>query len=249
MTITRAALIVTCPGQPGSDYLDGVNVDARNYRRLLESAHGGSWDMKKEVTFLQCASPDTVRNSVRWVSQYDYSLIVFSGHGWYSSHDNDTILELGNDRMPLSDLRNGSTKRTIIVDCCRVIFNETITETRKYAASLRARTSPDPEKCRRLFLNTVASMPDELSILYSCSQDERAGDNATEGGTYTTSLINAANDWAQNQAQQPSPNGWLSVVDAHRQAFSNTIRIRPMQNPTIERARSGPYAPFAVFAA
>jgi Nuclease-related domain len=64
------------------------------------------------------------------------------------------------------------------------------------------------------------------------------------------SLIEAAQDWANAQAQ----NEWVvedafSIVDAHDPATKETIKLSGgTQNPTIAKPKTGPYFPFAVFA-
>ena len=154
-----------------------------------------------------------------------------------------------------SELLSGARRRTLILDCCQEVHNEPkfIKEARAAEmvnASATRRRDPNPEACRRLFLRQVEASPRSIVVASSCSMNELLTDDDERGGRYNASLIEAAQDWANVQAQ----NEWatqdaLSIVAAHDPATQETIKLSGgTQNPTISKPRTGPYFPFAVFA-
>lgn len=256
MPITRRALLISNPGEPGQEnYCKGVYADIRNYQNLLTSAIGGAWH-PHEITTLDRPGADLVRLSVANLSAYDYGFIMFTGHGWYSSVDKDRILELRKDvSIHASDLLSTATRRTLILDCCQKVHNESkiIKEARDLVslnASATTRRQPNPEACRRLFFRNIEAASVGIVMTTSCSINEVSTDDDERGGRYNASLIEAAQDWANEQAQ----NSWLtentqSIVAAHDSATNQTIRLSGgTQNPTIAKPKTGPYFPFAVFA-
>lgn len=127
MPTSRRALLISNPGEIGAEnYCKGVYVDIRNYTRLLLSPQGGSWD-PSEIRHLDRPTAQNVRDWLAYFSTHDYVLVMFTGHGWYSSVDRDRILELGNkEKLQSIELRKGSSKRTIILDCCQKVYAESI---------------------------------------------------------------------------------------------------------------------------
>ena len=255
MPITRKALLISNPGEPGKpNYCKGVYVDIRNYERLLKSPIGGAWD-PKEIQILDQPSADLVRLCVASLSAYDYGFIMFTGHGWYSSTDKDRVLELSKGQnIHASDLYSATRRRTVVLDCCQRVYNEPkmLKEARAVEmlnASAARHRDPNPEACRKLFLKGVEAAA-SLVVTTSCSINEFSGDDDERGGRYNASLIEAAQDWANAQAQ----NEWVvedafSIVDAHDPATKETIKLSGgTQNPTIAKPKTGRYFPFAVFA-
>ena len=116
-------------------------------------------------------------------------------------------------------------------------------------AAEQARRTPDPARCRRLFLEGIQNAPESIVRLMSCSIDEVSTDDDTRGGRYNGSLIECVGDWAQVQANNRlGGDNSLSIVAAHECAAEKTRRLGAgQQNPTIEKARTGPYFPIAVF--
>jgi hypothetical protein len=256
MPLTRRALLISNPGELGHvNYCKGVYVDTRNYERLLTSPIGGAWDPKEIQTFDQ-PTAELVQLLVAGLSDYDYGFIMFTGHGWYSSTDKEHVLELRRgENIYASDLLTGAKRRTLILDCCQRVYNEPrlIKEARAAEmvnARAASRREPNPDACRRLFLRDVEAAPASIVRTSSCSMNELSTDDDERGGRYNASLIEAAQDWANKQAQNP----WviedaLSIVAAHDPAARETIKFSGgTQNPTITKPRSEPYFPFAVFA-
>lgn len=259
MATTRRALLITNPGEVGEqNYCKGVYVDAANYRQLLLSPVGGAWD-SGEIQLLDRPTVNDVRTWVAICSNYDYAFIVFSGHGWFSSVDGDRVLTLKKgEEIASNELLRGTKRRTLILDCCQKIHAESITEKKiryltasayQFANAPQQRT-PNPEKCRRLFLDSVAGAEAGFTRMCSCQPGEVSRDDDSSGGYYNSSLIDCAEEWATQQAR----NLWgseasFTVVSAHDPAAVKTrSKSAQLQNPTIEKARTGPYFPFTVFA-
>ena len=256
MTVSRRALLISNPGEVGEEnYCKGVFADVANYQRLLKSPHGGFWQ-QGEISVLNRPSISQVRQAVRDLSSHTYSFIVFSGHGWYSSKDMCNVLTLRkSEEIASTELLNGASKRTAILDCCRKVHNESISESRSMAKAMVMEVSgivrrADPVKCRDMFFSLISKASLGIIQINSCSIAETAGDDETLGGTYSSSLIAVAEQWAEQESKKPywSPANVNSIVGAHSPANSMTQRRSGgTQNPQITKPRSGDYFPFTVY--
>ena len=255
MPITRRALLISNPGETGQEnYCKGVYVDINNYQQLLTSPTGGAWD-EREVIHMDRPSAKDVRDMVAAISPRDYVFVMFTGHGWYSSAHGDRVLELrAGEQILATDLLRGAKKRTIILDCCQKVHPEAIFE--KIArdivfANASVGRVPDRAACRKFFDEGVQAVPESIVKLTSCSIGEYSTDDDTRGGRYNGSLIEYVEDWVQAQAIDRFSHSVAStsIVVAHEAAAQKTRRLSvDKQNPTIEKIRTGPYFPFAVFA-
>ncbi len=256
MSISRCALLISNAGESGEEhYCKGVLVDIQNYKTFLASPVGGWWS-EDRIIWLDRPTKSRLRESLRSLAEYDYSFIAFSGHGWFSKADGATVLRLrrGEDISSL-ELEKDVTKRTIVLDCCREIQNESalLERREKYAefsAELNKR-SPDGKRCREKFFEDVMIASPGIVTLHSCSPGETAGDDERTGGHYTSRLVVGANVWAD----EISNNVWsntaqaYSVVAAHTKA-TNALQARynGRQKPWIDKPRTEQnYFPFAVF--
>lgn len=262
MPITRRALLISNPGEVGAEnYCKGVYVDIRNYTQFLLSPQGGAWD-SSEIKHLDRPTAQNVRDWLAHFSTHDYVLVMFTGHGWYSSVDRDRILELRqNERLLSVELRKGSKKRTIILDCCQKVYNEPSKIVAKALSALAneaiSRRTPDPATCRQLFFDSVRNSPDGIVFLTSCAIGELSTDDDTRGGRYNGSMMEVLADWTEAQSQIPTfrqfygnsnTQATLSIVAAHEPAAEKTRLLSAGgQNPTIEKPRTSPYFPIAVF--
>ena len=254
MPITRRALLIANPGETGDEnYYKGVYVDVRNFRHFLTSAHGGAWNDETEIKVLQQPTKQELARPLIWCGLADYSFILFTGHGCYSKELQEPVLELrANVTIPLSDMLEPNTKRTVILDCCQKIQRTELQEAVNFSKSAMdeaRRREPDRNKCRRLFDESIEATSASTVIPQSCSIDEYSTADEMRGSRYAASLIEAADRWASQQATE----SWLShdtysIVAAHNQATATTIRLSAGdQNPIISKAKTGPYFPFAVF--
>jgi hypothetical protein len=110
--MNRRALIIANPGERGREgYCDGVNKDVDNYQAFLTSPVGGLW-REHEIVVLRQPSRAMTMIEVGRQKGVDYSLTVFSGHGYHVADNNSTIVELspGVD-LDSIELRLGAPKR------------------------------------------------------------------------------------------------------------------------------------------
>lgn len=258
MSVTRRALIVTNPGELGAEnYCKGVYVDAKNYQRLLCTAYGGAWK-QDEIVVRDRPTKALMQADVKSLAAYTYSMIMFSGHGWYSSVDSCNVITLRKgEELAANDLLGGATKRTVILDCCRKVYHEPVrvdeTKISAFNATYRAAIGrvADPFRCREYFSQLIEQASGGVVTISSCSIDETAGDDEVKGGIYSSSLIKAADDWAEGEAERPYTAGinHSSIVSMHELGSEMTRRRSGgAQNPNITKPRSAPYYPFTVFA-
>jgi hypothetical protein len=194
-----------------------------------------------------------VRDSISALSDFDYTFVVFTGHGWYSSVDKDRILELGGGQQIASnELLAGTNKRTLVLDSCQKIYTQSLQE--KVAHVLNASRAaelriPSRAACRAAFSKGIQDAGPGYLKLMSCRIDEYSYADDAEGSRYSMSLIDAASSWAYSQAQKHTyGSSMLSAVGAHNIAAVETAKHTVgKQNPTIEKPGTMPYFPFAVF--
>ena len=253
MPITRKALLISNPGETGEEnYCKGVYADIKNYQDLLVSPEGGAWD-PNEISRLDRPTANNVRICLAICSLHDYALVMFTGHGWYSSPERDQILELRKgEEIASLELHKGAKKRTIILDCCQKVHTESLAamKERIALANKALGRTPNRDTCRRLFLDGIQSASNAIVKLTSCSISEVATDDDSRGGRYNASLIECVHDWAIAQANDrfSCSSATLSIVTAHECAAAKTRKLSAyLQNPTIEKPRTEPYFPIAVF--
>jgi hypothetical protein len=227
-----------------------VEKDGPLYSSYLQSPLGGAWTAS-EIGMLKNPSPAQVQAAVRALGLADYSMVVFSGHGYYSANKGSTIIELTPGvEIDSLDLSQGTTKRTVILDCCRVVIKELVLEQMMRKSLAKADSIPNVEAARFYYDKQISDCPSGLVKLFACSINETAGDDSQLGGVYSHSLVSGAEEWAKEGGKNTSTSYYiLDVSDAHDRAAVRVVRLSGgTQNPTIQKPRSGPYFPFAVVA-
>lgn len=249
--MNKKILIISNPGEPSAEnYCEGVNVDVAKYQDFFKTALGGGW-YSHEIQHLDRPTKTAVIETVKKLSTLDYSIIIFCGHGWYSSVDNSTVLELKNGQeLSEMELRKNGAKRTIILDCCREIYNESILESAMEVFAMeRDANLLSIDKCRRFYEKAITKASTGLIVAHACSLDETAGDNSQSGGLYSESLRISANKWRKNNTVSSDNYSILSIVATHKTAAEHVkVRSGGRQNPQMEKPRSLPYYPFAIIA-
>lgn len=251
--MTRAALLISNPGEPGAEnYCKGVYVDVENYRRLLRSPEGGAWE-EKEITILDRPAVATVRLHLALLSYTDYVFVMFTGHGGYSVADKDRVLELRKGQNLASlELKKNARRRTIILDCCQEVHEESLVENRSIEFSAKSANQirrANRATCRMLFDQALQAAHFGILEMNSCSINELSTDDDDRGAHYNGSLIECVDDWSLSQAKNfYGGNSILSCPVAHECAAQKTRDLSGgLQNPTIEKPRTSPYFPIAVF--
>lgn len=248
--VNRQALLIGCPGKRGTDsYLGGVARDLDNYNRFLRSPLGGAW-YSHEVVALDDPRAGAVRAAIQNLKSADYSLVLFSGHGYYSAQKRSTIVCLsGDDEMDSAELRAGAKKHTLILDCCRIVSKTVLAEDTLAKMDSMARTLSTSD-CRIYYDRAISECPSGLVVLHSCDINETAGDDSRRGGYYAYSLIDVAEKWGEsNKTDLSKQYSTLRIPRAHDGASDAVRRLTSnRQNPQIEKPRSEPYFPFAIVA-
>jgi hypothetical protein len=248
-------LLIANPGESGEEnYCKGVYVDIGNYVRVLTSPEGGAW-VSSEIKYLNRPSATEVRDWLVASSFCDYVFVMFTGHGWYSRAAGDRILELrSGERIGSVELVRGAKKRTVILDCCQRVHPEALLENMARniirAKEAGGRRTADWTACRNLFDESVENAPQGIITAKSCSIDEIAEDDDERGGRYNGSLIACVDDWVRTQADEQfsRSSAMASIVAFHECAAEKTRQLSEnSQNPRIEKPRTGPYFPMAVF--
>lgn len=243
----RRALIICNPGEVDEeDYCRGVYRDMANYKAFLCKPWGGAW-LESEIQEMERPGVTKLREAIEDLNSADYTFIVYTGHGWHSTHTNSTWLKLRTGEfLDSCRLRTGARKQTLVLDCCRVPVEETISKQITNALEMRlAKAEASWANCRFRFDAGIERCAPGTIVLHACSHGETAGDHPRHGGRYSGSLIDEATEWADNE------NGiqLLSVVDAHQRASIRVIiRSGYRQNPDIALSATSPYFPFCVVA-
>jgi hypothetical protein len=246
--MNRKALLIGCPSISGKDdYLPGVTRDLANYDRFLRSPLGGHW-YSNEIVSLSNPSSDAVRDEIDNLRTADYSFVLFSGHGFV--HERSTIVCLGDDEeIDSIELCGGAPKHAVLLDCCRIVAKPMLAEDALAKMDSLAK-SLTALACRRYYEKAISDCRSGLIVAHSCDMDETANDDARRGGYYSYSLIDAAEDWAENNSTDLEKYYTVLGIPAAHERASDTVRLRSggRQHPQIEKPRSGPYFPFAVVA-
>ena len=93
----RKVLIIINPGKVRSDnYCNGVNVDSEKYDSFFKSSYGGCYS-DDEVEIMKRPSVLDLKIQLLSIKNYDFSIIIFCGHGFFSQITSSNILELNDD--------------------------------------------------------------------------------------------------------------------------------------------------------
>jgi hypothetical protein len=248
--MNRQALIIANPGEIGDKhYCEGVNKDVSLYETFLRSPLGGYWQ-GSEISVLRRPSKVQVRAAMRDVKQAEYSLVIFCGHGGMHSTRGPTILHLREgEELNSEELAENTTKRTVILDCCREIARPSVLAKAALDEAVKALRA-DPIQCRLFYDSSIEKCPSGLVVLFGCSAGERAGDDSQRGGRYSFNLRDSTVEWADSlNIDITRESRDLSVVEAHERAARSVISgSGGTQHPVIQKPRSGKYFPFGVVA-
>ena len=235
--MTRKALIIGNPGEKEAEnYCPGVLKDVDNFKTYLQSPKGGGW-YANEILTLMRPNKITLNMKLQSLNGIDYTFIAFCGHGY--SWCEETMLELskGNE-INANELKANASKRTIILDSCRMEEYQRDFTLEHRALSESAQADATNAISRRIAVMRCAN---GIVLINSCAYNETATDLDKYGGLYSYNYIKYVLEY-------PLPNDkYLSVVSVHN-TVSEIVKKKSEgnQNPTIEKPRSSPYFPFAV---
>lgn len=184
----------------------GVAKDLANWRKFLMSEVGGCW-LNSEIEIIQNSTRDDILQRVSEIrsKNYDFSIVVFSGHGGTVK---STVLWLNDKEYLLeAELKRISSRQITVLDCCRVhekiadavMERETFSKSWAFSDELRAKYD------RR----QMSVIPHGVT-LYACS-DEECAYTTSNGGYYTNNLLKSA-------MNIDSKSDFISVIEAHNRA-------------------------------
>lgn len=237
-------LIISNPGEIGAEnYCEGVNQDVIRYREFFMSIAGGAWEAS-EIQLLDRPFPFQVDTALMNLTSVDYSMVIFCGHG-YSRCDGTTMVEFrkGYD-YDSTKFNRGARKHSVILDCCRVIWNEILehAESNIYF-SKSAEQAISRVDARLRFDSAIAQCPNGVVALYACDENESAEDDSRNGGVYSAALRSTAISWSKKHL----PEKTMSIVAIHNIAAEKVRSLTDnRQNPQIIKPRTSPYFPFVV---
>jgi hypothetical protein len=258
----RKILLITNPGEVGSEHYDkGVYVDIENYKSYFMAPYGGYWSESEEILHLDKPTKSCVDKELLELSSCDFSIIIFCGHGYYSSCSDSNILELDlNERIDSLDLRKYADKRIIILDSCREVHPEYLTDNviRKsqfFSESLTALRKLDSESCKRYYNKSIADCSEQLIVSYASGIGEVASGNSSKGGYYSSSLLKVARNWIDetiDSVDLASEFQSRSFPKFHQDSIPLVEKLSAnKQNPQIDKPRlpsTSKYLPFAILA-
>lgn len=238
--MNRKALIIYCDNTE-SGFLRGPSVDNTNLRNYLTSYCGGDW-YDNEIRSLNNPTIQQVRNAINLMTNTDYSFVVFSGHGWINTdEDNTQYLEVADGDISINELITDADRQTILIDACRG-FLSPLMESFEKGLSGAVRTYSSATSTRTLFNSLVLKAEEGLSVMYSASENQSSVDSQ-KGGAYIYSVIAVCRNWFANN----KTSNYLTIKNAHDVAipFMNSKFITK-QKPVMATEKRMRYFPFAV---
>lgn len=170
--------------------LEGVKIDINQFNTFLLSTKGGAWN-SSEIEILLNPSKNSLLarlSSIRQ-DQYDYSIVMFSGHG---GQTRETVLEINDHSETVSEnqLQNLSTRQLNIYDCCRC-YLETFEKAAQDRMKIASFTESNRDRVRRIYDARIMQAITQQAALYSCSIGEKSYDTPN-GAVYLGNLLKSA---------------------------------------------------------
>lgn len=259
----RRIIIITNAGKVGSsNYCEGVFKDRDNYIRFFKAAYGGYYS-DSEIRPLDKPSKLKVKEELAALvkDNIEFSILIFCGHGWYSTVSNSNIFQLNDtDEIDSLEFRADYKKRIIIEDNCRKTYPEYIKESLTKAFSAMAlldskQQQLNPEQCKQYYNKRISECPEQLIIGQACAIGEVAGDSSSNGGYYSSSILKATENKVKDGMKSIDLSKSFSTFNFPSCHIDSVPFVRSLsgnkQNPQIEKPRlSEPndFLPFAVIA-
>ena len=247
----RYALIIGYAGEADSEeFLHGVESDIVGWKIFLTSPLGGNW-LSHEVRVMDGPRLEEVTAELARVKgTVDYALIVFSGHGAYSSTKGDTLLQLNEAECLESKKLDAAKKQTIILDCCREVVEQQLQKSQATFESVtEVPAFPHPRQARAAFDAAVTRCAEGIIVINACNIGEYSYDDEFgRGGRYTFAFLEAARKWTHNEPLDENKYVSHSVSALHNEVIKTLAQdTRFKQNPKIMKMRTPPYVPLCVW--
>ena len=231
---------------------------SENYTKYFKTAQGGYFN-DNEIKIYDKPMKSIIKSEINKLTSDDieFSIIIFCGHGFYSTQSQSNILCLSkSERLDSLDLKENFRKRIIILDSCREPHDEYLFEDEISAFSadiLKAEKQRlDAEACKFYYNKKIENCTDQAITLYGCSIGELCNDDSQLGGLYSSNLLKAAKDWVSTKLETINLReeyNTLPISSCHQNAVPGVIkRSAGKQNPSIEKPRTTDILPFCVVA-
>jgi len=240
----RRAILIEASAAPGQDLLPGAALDVDTLKAWLSSNPGGAWE-EDEIKVLRNPNISLVKANLILARSCDFAFITFSGHGSHPrGGDFDETEILVNDGiLRASDLNCGAPRCSIVIDACRYVGPEIITESFKRGVGVvkysRDRTR---EAHREMFELEVNSSDKGAIFMFSCDINEFAGESSLTGGYFTKYLVESGNAWYEKNSGRGVLNTQMAFLTT---SLGVTQRV-PQQHPKYEAGRRMRHFPFSV---
>ncbi|MEX3693847.1 caspase family protein [Paraburkholderia sp. BR14263] len=209
----KALLIGNTSGLPG------VKHDLERFSRFLQSNRGGAWRPGEIVVMVRPSLADLKRTITQTkLSQPDYVVVMFSGHGGYRRSTQLEINRSG-DLIDERELQELAPRQLNIYDCCRDLMTETVQKSMEAAALALDSASG----VRQKYDDRIMQAAEQQALLYSCRVGESSIDTG-EGALYLGELLASARTVSY-------ANPILTVGEAHEYAMDQLEKKQAKQHP------------------
>jgi hypothetical protein len=225
-----------------SGKLEGPSQDNENLREFLTSRLGGDW-YSNEIISLRNPTIKKVKDTVLTFNKYDYSFVVFTGHGELEEDEKIQYIELMDDEISIRELITDCPRQTIVIDACRGYFSKRQRLLEKSMNFSNGMESYGQNiSTRQLFDDNLAKTEEGLTVLYAANENQSALDTNL-GAAYISSLISSAQEWGRisnNETVLSLKAAHGKAVEYMREHFVTT------QVPVMNHEKRLRYYPFAV---
>jgi hypothetical protein len=223
----RKALLIA-----NTNGLEGAKIDLEKFSSFLQSLEGGAWN---DSEIIERQYDPTRKQLLDIISrmkgnQYDYVIVLFSGHG---GQKRETIMEINgkHESVGESELKGISSRQLTIFDCCRVVEAQPLRDSimSKSTMNFSSMESLIREEIRNNYEKRIMSAIPQQATLYSCSEGQCSYDTRN-GAIYLGNLIKSA--------ESVSDEEFMTVGKAHQKAAKRTYEQSLTEN-------DGPQSPDA----
>lgn len=218
----RGLLLISNPGlKTSSNYAPVTNNVIEHYKQFFMSIWGGYWSEElDDIQVIDESNPmskNDIKKIIKDFNSYDYSIIVFCGHGGVS-----------NTLQPFIELPNGEVlkqselicnnieglRRIIIFDCCRAPTN--IPDYLLEDLELEKYSTFDMEISKKFYNKEFASSDPHVEVINSTELCTCAHTNTNLDTVFSKALFEAIEQWKKRAtADARAYKGECSVNYSH----------------------------------
>jgi hypothetical protein len=208
--MNRMALLIA-----NTQGLTGTKKDIINMKSFLRSYFGGAWDESEIYKPLQNPSKEYLMKVIYLLKSqnYDYIIVLFSGHG---GQRRELLIEINEngERINETELKGIAKRQLTIFDCCRIVLQENYSRNDSILSkSSMGDSSVDIRQIiRRKYDERIMKAIQQQATLYSCSIGQSSYDS-NDGAIYLSNLLDAARNISGE---------FKTVGEAHKESVEPT---------------------------